>query len=1093
MTKRKAAATAAAASSKSKRQKRGLDSSYPSKNVKDPFISGDGYPTTISSPFQIVLETLFKIHAGCYRYFYQVCLQPGQEMYPGIGTFSTLFDLNEIETFEVLKNSGLVVVDQNSKPFFKGKQWDVIKQTIPGFNWEKNKGRKKAFMFCIGSKGDTPPCINDQIKRRQVQFKYSSTCLQRQEDFKGNWKAFMDGQTRSPPSDEDAQLFQLSAHSSEHMDGTLNFDGVGEDVVVRLTKRQRKHRETMIGSQSHHMPMGWKACHCLRLEHLHETENVVKDIATAASKSQCHPCEQQRIIIGTFGARWPKVADTAIEQLLSAGGIQLASQTSLFQIDNTKSILKFDDITEALEPSRTSISNAVISTAAHTVIVNAERLAQSKKVYLGCDKGGGVLIKMAFFWDVELDKIVELNLDFDKSGDKAKDGGLAIEHSMQKYTFGDRQWKISGGSSDSGGGFTGAAMKKALVDLHLVDEKGYIHINCTHHNDQTNLRVSIETVFGSGGKEKRNVCQLVHAFSDMQKLFDKNEIHPIMECAWSFIMGDDADIPSDFLTLMQEPILTRWGTVGEACRYVEKFRDVLISLAHGLCGSTSKSSNLALCAGNFKSLANENEIRIDLAFLSDFDKIYFRHEMEFNHSMDPNIGRPGFVAHHHLVRYFLKRQALEIISQELNNGSVDQSPAGAKLRSFWTRLLERGNQVSTKTSSLQKARRFLQVYLLSLEKHNAQFVSPDLLFLATFGEFETGTMVAKMLQCATETIELQLDTPLGELATFKSAIHQQDITLVKFAVFLKDICWKNADEAIKQSNFVDLVQPSVFRIGGGANVWDGTAATKVDREIYLTNFGALPSTAEMVERAVKSAKMCQKTGKGERNVTAYGIAGDGLKEACMEQLVASTYPTRMDESRKDQQKKAEEDGRDARCKKEYTEDLRRGPSCIRNTLNHALYLQKKVWGIRKNIGLPEYTVRFKRTIDMLTSLDKQGSAVRYSKSLAAFQLAVGKTHAPGPRESETGVTYTADNKGEIPFFKLKATSHNILALRWEAFLRELGTMQELGALGYRPLCKLIQNQIREEWLDDNRGKELPEKLGKSFFPHSSVSDFCFVQ
>jgi hypothetical protein len=124
---------------------------------------------------------------------------------------------------------------------------------------------------------------------------------------------------------------------------------------------------------------------------------VVKDIATAASKSQCHPCEQQRIIIGTFGARWPKVADTAIEQLLSAGGIQLASQTSLFQIDNTKSILKFDDITEALEPSRTSISNAVISTAAHTVIVNAERLAQSKKVYLGCDKGGGVLIKMAFF------------------------------------------------------------------------------------------------------------------------------------------------------------------------------------------------------------------------------------------------------------------------------------------------------------------------------------------------------------------------------------------------------------------------------------------------------------------------------------------------------------------------------------------------------------------------------------------------------------------------------------------------------------------------------------------------------------------------
>ena len=128
---------------------------------------------------------------------------------------------------------------------------------------------------------------------------------------------------------------------------------------------------------------------------------------------------------------------------------------------------------------------------------------------------------MAFFWDLELGKIVELNLDFDMSGDKTKDGGLAIQHSMRKYTFGNRQWKISGGSSDSGGGFTGDAMRRALASYDLVNVQGYIHINCTHHNDQTNLRVSIEQVFGTGGINKRNVCQLVHAFSDMQKLFDK--------------------------------------------------------------------------------------------------------------------------------------------------------------------------------------------------------------------------------------------------------------------------------------------------------------------------------------------------------------------------------------------------------------------------------------------------------------------------------------------------------------------------------------------------------------------------------------------
>eukprot|EP00978_Attheya_sp_CCMP212_P024596 scaffold77523_cov39-Attheya_sp.AAC.2 len=144
-----------------------------------------------------------------------------------------------------------------------------------------------------------------------------------------------------------------------------------------------------------------------------------------SKQKKCHPTEEQQIVIDTFAARWPDVSDTAFEQVLSAGGIQLASQTDLIKFDRQKSILEFDDIGESLEPSQTSVTNAVLFTAAHMVIVNAERLAKSKKVYLGCDKGGGVLIKMAFFLDEELGKIVELNLDFDKSGDKAKDGGLA--------------------------------------------------------------------------------------------------------------------------------------------------------------------------------------------------------------------------------------------------------------------------------------------------------------------------------------------------------------------------------------------------------------------------------------------------------------------------------------------------------------------------------------------------------------------------------------------------------------------------------------------------------------------------------------------
>ena len=49
-------------------------------------------------------------------------------------------------------------------------------------------------------------------------------------------------------------------------------------------------------------------------------------------------------------------------------------------------------------------------------------------------------------------KVQQLNLDFDKAGDNAKDGAKAIAHALKKYTFEDETaWKIGGGSSDSGG------------------------------------------------------------------------------------------------------------------------------------------------------------------------------------------------------------------------------------------------------------------------------------------------------------------------------------------------------------------------------------------------------------------------------------------------------------------------------------------------------------------------------------------------------------------------------------------------------------------------------------------------------------------
>ena len=72
----------------------------------------------VSSPFDIVLEALKKINQGNNSgYYYQVCLQPGKEIYSGIGTFSNLFNLSEDDTMEVLTASGLVGIDHKIKPY----------------------------------------------------------------------------------------------------------------------------------------------------------------------------------------------------------------------------------------------------------------------------------------------------------------------------------------------------------------------------------------------------------------------------------------------------------------------------------------------------------------------------------------------------------------------------------------------------------------------------------------------------------------------------------------------------------------------------------------------------------------------------------------------------------------------------------------------------------------------------------------------------------------------------------------------------------------------------------------------------------------
>ncbi|CAJ1968268.1 unnamed protein product [Cylindrotheca closterium] len=221
-----------------------------------------------------------------------------------------------------------------------------------------------------------------------------------------------------------------------------------------------------------------------------------------------------------------------------------------------------------------------------------------------------------------------------------------------------------------------------------------------------------------------------------------------------------------------------------AARYIHKHFAVLV---RAICDVERTHTHRNKFGSNFLSLANEPMIKCDLALLADFDKIYFNHHMEFSHTPDKNIGRSGFLAPHHPVRYFLKVSKLQELEEEVEKGTlyINQTPKSAKLPSFWQVMRECEGLVEIE-AQIDRARKFLEVYKGSLHKHNKHFCN-ELLFLGCFGEQSTATIVAKYLTISS----LGNDPSVEDLMegqkrkSIKSTMHNdKTIDLEAFADFL---------------------------------------------------------------------------------------------------------------------------------------------------------------------------------------------------------------------------------------------------------------------------------------------------------------------
>ena len=296
-----------------------------------------------------------------------------------------------------------------------------------------------------------------------------------------------------------------------------------------------------------------------------------------------------------------------------------------------------------------------------------------------------------------------------------------------------------------------------------------------------------------------------------------------------------------------------------------------------------------------------------------------------------------------------------------------------------------------------------------------------------------------------------------------------------FAKFLEQNCQNEVSETVKSTNY-HYMEQTTNAIANGMNIWDKTnPETLYHRNRYRLRYGALPSSNIMVERAVKKARLCQQTGKGERNVSAYGIAGDGINDLCTYQRVITQYPEEMRKKRRKQQEKARR-GKTVRTDKDWEEDTSRGPSLARNIVNHALFLQVKIGKMEEKLGETEYKTRLDKTILTLKSFDHQASAKRYAQQLDDFTASIGKETRQSAREVETGITRTPHMKGEIAWGSIrKGDGTNEFSLRLECIARGL-LQASSDKILWTAMINLIKGQDKEKWIEDNPGKQVPEKF-----------------
>jgi hypothetical protein len=193
--------------------------------------------------------------------------------------------------------------------------------------------------------------------------------------------------------------------------------------------------------------------------------------------------------------------------------------------------------------------------------------------------------------------------------------------------------------------------------------------------------------------------------------------------------------PQNLLQAMQEPFITRWWTIGSFAALAAKHLKFFKLLAQAIVNMTMSDERENTIASNFLSPASSPWIVADVHFIAAITKKWLNPHMRWYQQSDPNIGRPGYLVSHRLVRYHLQIVDLEDMQNDW------------KSQEAFTGFMEVLDSLSETLKPMKETmvRSFLTLMIQQVNKHNQRYLLTPKLVLAVFAEKETGQLVAAML------------------------------------------------------------------------------------------------------------------------------------------------------------------------------------------------------------------------------------------------------------------------------------------------------------------------------------------------------------